>query len=90
LGYVVYRITIDGGGSAILDGGGAEMVTADGVRGATLTGLTVRQGLNGIVAKGGTTLKLTRVTTLNKSCVVSVWMGTPQWSCATVPRKTMA
>ena len=59
------RITIDGGGSAIIDGGGAEAVTADGVRGVTLTGLTVRQGLNGVVAKGGANLQLTRVTTQN-------------------------
>ena len=57
------RITIDGGGSAILDGRGADVVTADGVRGVTLTGLTVRQGLNGVVAKGGAHLKLTSVTT---------------------------
>jgi hypothetical protein len=42
------RITIDGGGSAIIDGG-----------------LTVRQGLNGVVAKGGTALKLTGITTQN-------------------------
>lgn len=59
------RITIDGGGSAIIDGGGAEAVTADGVRGVTLTGLTVRQGLNGVVAKGGANLQLTSVTTQN-------------------------
>jgi hypothetical protein len=59
------RITLDGSGSAIIDGGGAEVVTADGVRGVTLTGLTVRQGLNGVVAKGGATLKLTSVTTQN-------------------------
>lgn len=59
------RITIDGGGSAIIDGGGGEAVTADGVRGVTLTGLTVRQGLNGVVAKGGANLQLTSVTTQN-------------------------
>jgi hypothetical protein len=59
------RVTLDGGGSAIIDGVGADVVTADGVRGVTLTGLTVRQGLNGIVAKGGTALKLTSVTTQN-------------------------
>ena len=59
------RITLDGGGSAVLDGRGAEVVTADGVRGVTLTGLTVRQGLNGVVAKGGASLKLTSVTTQN-------------------------
>jgi Right handed beta helix region len=59
------RITIEGNGSAIIDGRGAEAVTADGVRGVTLTGLTVRQGLHGIVAKGGANLKLTSVTTQN-------------------------
>jgi parallel beta helix pectate lyase-like protein len=59
------RITLDGRGSATIDGRGAEAVTADGVRGVTLTGLTVRQGLNGIVAKGGAHLKLTSVTMQN-------------------------
>jgi hypothetical protein len=57
------RITLDGGGSATLDGGGADVITADGVRGVTLTGLTVRHGLNGVVATGGAHLQLTRVTT---------------------------
>ena len=56
------RITLDGGGSAIIDGRGAEAVTADGVRGVTLTGFTVRHGLNGVVAKGGAHLQLTSVT----------------------------
>jgi hypothetical protein len=59
------RITLDGGGSAMLDGGGADGVTADGVRGVTLTGLTVRQGLNGVVATGGAHLQLTRITMQN-------------------------
>ena len=59
------RITLDGGGSATIDGRGAEAITADGVRGVTLTGLTVRQGLNGIVAKGGAHLQLTSVTMQN-------------------------
>jgi Right handed beta helix region len=57
------RITLDGGGSATLDGGGADGITAEGVRGVTLTGLTVRHGLNGVVATGGAHLQLTRVTT---------------------------
>ena len=59
------RITIDGDGSAIIDGGRAEAVTADGVRGVTLTGLTIRGGLNGVVVKGGAHLQLTGVTTQN-------------------------
>ena len=59
------RITLNGGGSAIIDGRGAEAVTADGVRGVTLTGLTVRRGLNGVVAKGGAHLQLTSVTAQN-------------------------
>src|SRR4029453_4970435 len=59
------RKTLDGSGRAIIDGGGAEVVTADGLRGVTLTGLTVRQGLNGVVAKGGATLKLTGIPTQN-------------------------
>ena len=59
------RITLDGGGNAIIDGRGAEAVTADGSRGVTLTGLTVRHGLNGVVAKGGAHLKLTSITMQN-------------------------
>jgi hypothetical protein len=57
------RVTLDGGGSAVIDGGGAEAVTVDGVRGVTLQGLTVRNGLNGIVATGGAHAVLINTTT---------------------------
>ena len=54
------RLTLDGGGSAVLDGGGRPdrvfegVVTMDGVQGVTLTGFTIQNGPSlGILGVGG-------------------------------------
>ena len=57
------RITLDGGGTAVVDGGGGErtefdgVIAVDGARGVTIKGLTVRNGPGeGILASHGAVL----------------------------------
>jgi hypothetical protein len=57
------RLTLDGGGTAIIDGGGtANTVTVDSARGVAFTGFTVRHGVTGIVVQGAASLVLRHTT----------------------------
>jgi hypothetical protein len=58
------RLTIDGGGEAVLDGAAraADVVTIPGARGVTMKGLTVRNGREGILATDGATVVLENLT----------------------------
>lgn len=58
------RVTLDGQGTAILDGGGGEqaVITVDGARGVTITGFTIRNGFDGILARRGAAVVLHSLT----------------------------
>jgi hypothetical protein len=67
------RLTLDGGGSAVLDGGGGSptelfeaVVTIDGVQGVTLMGFTIQNGPSiGILGMGGAAFVVQDTTTQN-------------------------
>jgi hypothetical protein len=67
------RLTLDGGGSAVLDGGGGgptglfvAVVTIDGVQGVTLIGFTIQNGPSlGILGVGGAAFVVKGTTTRN-------------------------
>ena len=52
-------VTLQGVGEAIIDGAGLDAVTISGAARITLTGIEVRNGLNGIVAVNGAHVSLT-------------------------------
>jgi parallel beta helix pectate lyase-like protein len=63
------RLTLDGGGSAVLDGGGGSptefdgVVTIDGVQGVTLTGFTIQNGPGeGILGQHGSAFAVQQTT----------------------------
>src|SRR5262245_33494205 len=63
------RLTLDGGGSAVLDGGGGGptefegVVTIDGVQGVTLTGFTIQNGPGeGILSQHGAAFAVQQTT----------------------------
>jgi hypothetical protein len=51
-------LTLRGVGTAVIDGGGQDAVTVAGASGVVLTGIEIRNGLNGIVAVNGAHLSL--------------------------------
>ncbi|MGH7703975.1 MAG: right-handed parallel beta-helix repeat-containing protein, partial [Gemmatimonadales bacterium] len=68
------RLTLDGGGTAILDGGGQQaVVTIQDARAVTLQGLTIRNGNpHGVFARLGVTMTLRDV--IVEQCVLGVEM----------------
>jgi hypothetical protein len=68
------RLTLDGGGSAVLDGGGGGptefegVVTIDGARGVTLTGFTIQHGPGeGILGQHGAAFTVQQTTVQNNA-----------------------
>ena len=68
------RLTLDGGGSAVLDGGGVGptesegVVTIDGADGVTLTGLTIQKGAGeGILGHHGAAFAVQQTTVQNNA-----------------------
>ena len=56
-------ITIDGAGNATIDGGGvgATTLTVDGVQRVMINGITIRNGLVGVLGKGGASFSLSNI-----------------------------
>jgi hypothetical protein len=54
-------LTLMGVGTAVIDGGGADAVTIEGASRVTLVDVEIRNGGNGIVAREGAHITLTRV-----------------------------
>jgi Right handed beta helix region len=54
-------LTLQGVGTAVIDGGGSDAVTVAGASRATLAGIEIRNGSNGILAVNGAHLQLTNL-----------------------------
>ena len=76
------RLTLDGGGSAVLDGGGGGptefegVVTIDGAHGVTLTGFTIQNGPGeGILGVRGAAFAVQDTTVQNNAAQASPYSG---------------
>ena len=61
------RLKIDGLNSAIIDGGGQNVITINSAQGVTINGLTVQNGNDGIIGRGGAAFTVENVTVSNNA-----------------------